>query len=285
MRYFFLILISGVLIWFAAHTANSNAVAGKKKLGEGRELITIAHRGASGYAPENTFASFDKALKMKTDYIEFDIQRTSDGKLVIIHDQTVDRTTNGRGPVQNIAFNQLKKLDAGSWFSNDFINERIPSFQELLDRYAGKVKMLIELKNPSQYPGIEKEVAEVLKKYHLNNRPNDEIIIQSFDKRSVQTFHHLLPDVSTGVLLKYKPFGIPPRQLKEIAKYADFVNPNKSMANPQLVNRIHELGMKTTPYTINDRETASYMKSIGADGMVTNYPDYVKELNQGKRGQ
>lgn len=284
MRYFFLILISGVFLWFTSHAANSSAITGKKNIEEGRELITIAHRGASGYAPENTFASFDKALKMKADYIEFDIQRTSDGKLVIIHDPTVDRTTNGRGSVQSMSFSQLKMLDAGTWFSKDYTNQRIPSFQELLNRYAGKVKMLIELKNPSQYPGIEKEVADVLTKYHLDSRPNDEIIIQSFDKNSVQTFHRILPAVSTGVLLKYKPLGIPPRQLNEMAKYADFVNPNKSMANPQLIKRIHELGMKTTPYTVNDRETASYMKSIGVDGMVTNYPDYVTELNQGKRG-
>src|SRR3954452_5816424 len=117
-----------------------------KSNGELRKVHIIAHRGASGYAPENTIAAFDKALEIKTDYIEIDVQRSKDGKLVIIHDHKVDRTTNGTGYVRDLTYEQLKRLDAGSWNGPQFSGEKIPSFEEILDRYHGKIGILIELK-------------------------------------------------------------------------------------------------------------------------------------------
>lgn len=275
-RYIFLVLAASVFLWGINQARGTSS---KYTQGEEKELLTIAHRGASGYAPENTFASFDKAIRMKAGYIEFDIQRSRDGKLVVIHDPSVDRTTNGRGPVSGKSLKELQELDAGSWFSEEFSNEKIPSFEELLNRYAGKVNLLIELKNPAVYPGIEEETADMLKKYHLDRQPKDAVILQSFDKRSIKTFHKIMPSVSTGVLVKFRPLGIPGWQLKEIARYADFVNPNKGLMNEQLVKQIHRLGMKTIPYTANDRETVSYLQSIGVDGMISNYPDYILELS------
>src|SRR5687767_2479124 len=103
--------------------------------GELRQVDNVAHRGASGYAPENTIAAFDKGVEMKADYIEIDVQRSKDGELVIIHDTKVDRTTDGTGNVKDLTFEQIRSLDAGSWKGEQFKGEKIPTFDEILDRY------------------------------------------------------------------------------------------------------------------------------------------------------
>jgi glycerophosphoryl diester phosphodiesterase len=106
----------------------------------------IAHRGASLLAPENTMAAFEKAIDYGIDRIKFDVQLSKDSKLVVIHDHTVDRTTNGSGYVKDFTLRDLKKLDAGSWFSEEFYREKIPTFNEVLKKYSGKVNFLVEIK-------------------------------------------------------------------------------------------------------------------------------------------
>ncbi|MTH53580.1 glycerophosphodiester phosphodiesterase [Bacillus mangrovi] len=241
--------------------------------GADNKMLTIAHRGASGYAPENTKASFDLALEMKADYIELDVQRSRDGELVIIHDTSVDRTTNGSGEVRDLNLEELRKLDAGSWFSPDFKGQGIMTFAEFLERYNGKAGMLIELKSPSLYPGIEEQVAEELSKY-----PAADKVVQSFEQESMKKMHAIMPFLKIGVLVKYRPLGITARQLQELSEFADYVNPNKKLASRGLVQKVHALGMKITPYTVRDRSSAAALKEMEVDGMVTDFPDYVNEL-------
>ena len=262
------VLLLSVLV---APFANSAAAGGPP-----HKVMNIAHRGASGYAPENTIAAFDKALKMKADYFELDVQMSKDGKLVLIHDVTVDRTTDGTGRVGDLTFKELRRLDAGSWFDPAFAGERIPTLEEALDRYRGKIGILIEIKNPELYPGIERKVAKALKKRNLHKPRNGKIIVQSFNHDSVKKFHRLLPSVPVGVLISYRDEGISDKELRNFAKYADYVNPNKDMVDRSLVKRIHRFGMKTTPWTVRDRAEADRLKSIRVDGIVTDYPDYVR---------
>lgn len=262
------VLLLSVLV---APFANSAAAGGPP-----HKVMNIAHRGASGYAPENTIAAFDKALKMKADYFELDVQMSKDGKLVLIHDVTVDRTTDGTGRVGDLTFKELRRLDAGSWFDPAFAEERIPTLEEALDRYRGKIGILIEIKNPELYPGIERKVAKALKKRNLHKPRNGKIIVQSFNHDSVKKFHRLLPTVPVGVLISYRGEGITDKELRNFAKYADYVNPNKDMVDRSLVKRIHRFGMKTTPWTVRDRAEADRLKSIRVDGIVTDYPDYVR---------
>ena len=261
------VLLLSVLV---APFANSAAAGGPP-----HKVMNIAHRGASGYAPENTMAAFDKALQMKADYFELDVQMSKDGKLVLIHDVTVDRTTDGTGRVGDLTFKELRRLDAGSWFDPAFAGERIPTLEEALDRYRGKIGILIEIKNPELYPGIERKVAKALKKRNLHKPRNGKIIVQSFNHDSVKKFHSLLPSVPVGVLISYRDEGISDKELRNFAKYADYVNPNKDMVDRSLVKRIHRFGMKTTPWTVRDRAEADRLKSIRVDGIVTDYPDYV----------
>lgn len=238
-------------------------------------FLNIAHRGASGHAPENTLAAFDKAVKMKADFFELDVQMSKDGHLVVIHDATVDRTTDGTGRVGDLTLKELKRLDAGSWFGPEFAGERIPTLEEVLDRYRGKIGILIEIKNPELYPGIEEKVANALKKRNMHRPNNGKVIVQSFGHDSVKKFHRLLPSVPVGVLLSYGDYrdGVSDEELADFARYADYVNPNQMLVDEDLVRRIHNLGMKITPWTIQTKEEADRMIALGVDGIVTDFPE------------
>ncbi|MBM7551495.1 glycerophosphodiester phosphodiesterase [Thalassobacillus pellis] len=257
---------------FSGSTASADEMVTMK---EKKQVLNIAHRGASGYAPENTMAAFDKAVEMKADMFELDVQMSKDGKLVVIHDTTVDRTTDGTGNVRDLTYEELKKLDAGSWFNEEFAGEKIPTLGEVLDAYRGKIGILIEVKSPSLYPGIEQKIADELIERNLHKPANEKIIVQSFNHESMAKFHHLLPSVPVGVLVGYSPDGISDEQLMDFASYADYVNPSKSMVTSELVDRIHAFGMKTHPWTVRDRNSADFLLQAGVDGIITDYPDYV----------
>lgn len=250
-------------------------VSAQGKLEGVYQPLNIAHRGASGYAPENTFAAFDKAVEMKADFFELDVQMSKDGHLVVIHDPTVDRTTDGRGRVRDLTLAALKKLDAGSWFHGSFAGERIPTLDEILDRYSGKIGLFIELKKPELYPGIEEKVAQALKSRKLDQQSDGKIIVSSFNHRSVQRYHRLQPSVPVGVILRFSPSGISDRQLRSVSEYASFINVNKRMVDSSLVDRVHRLGMKIGAGTVRKKAWAKRLKSLGVDGIVTDFPDFV----------
>ncbi|ATH93753.1 glycerophosphodiester phosphodiesterase [Bacillus glycinifermentans] len=268
-----LFLLVGITLGSLLLTPNARAAKPHK-------VDVIAHRGASGYAPENTVAAFDKARKMKADYIELDVQMSRDGKLVVIHDTTVNRTTDidSKAPVKvkDLTLKELCKLDAGSYFGPQFTGERIPTFEKVLDRYKGKIGLLIELKEPALYPGIEEKVAAALKKRKMDKPKNGKVIVQSFDFNSVRRIHELLPSVPTGVLTS-RPSDLTDAKLNEFAGYANYVNAHLGnvAADPTLVGRIHALGMKITPWTVRSRDEVPPLLQAGVDGIVTDYPDYV----------
>jgi glycerophosphoryl diester phosphodiesterase len=242
--------------------------------GELRQVDNVAHRGASGYAPENTIAAFDKAVEMKADYIEIDVQRSKDGELVIIHDTKVDRTTDGTGNVKDLTFAQIRSLDAGSWKGEQFTGEKIPTFDEVLDRYHGKTGILIELKAPELYPGIEEAVAQELKERNLDKPQNEKIIIQSFNFESMKKTNSLLPKVPVGVLTSSKA-DTTVQALKAFSLYADYVNPSYGIVTEELVNQVHAHGMKIQSWTVRSPEAAEFLLSMKVDGIITDYPDYV----------
>lgn len=249
--------------------------AGVTEAEAGDSFLNIAHRGASGHAPENTMAAFDMAVKMKADYFELDVQMSKDGHLVIMHDATVDRTTNGTGRVKDLTLKELKRLDAGSWFGPEFAGEKIPTLDEVLDRYRGKIGIVIEIKHPELYPGIEEKVADALIKRNMHEPENGKVIVQSFNHKTVRSFHRILPEVPVGVLLSYAEYrnGVSDLELASFALYADFVNPNQLLVDESLVRRIHALGMKIAPYTIRTKKQAERMIALGVDGFATDFPE------------
>lgn len=237
-------------------------------------LIVVAHRGASGYAPENTIAAFEKAIKLKADYIEFDVQMTKDDILVIIHDPTVDRTTNGTGEVREYTYEELKKLDAGTWFHERFSNQRISTLEEVLRKYSGKVGFLIEIKNPQLYPDLDEKLAGVLRKCNLDISKNNEVIVQSFDFEWLERFHQKVPKISLGLLVKYRVHGISDVQLKDWSYLVQFINPNKALVTKRLIKRIHSYRLKVMPYTVREKKSIKALIDAKVDGIITDYPDF-----------
>lgn len=258
---------------FTAPVFASNG--GTQSIQEQQQMVNVAHRGASGHAPENTISAFDKAVEMKADYIEIDVQMTQDGKLVVIHDTTVDRTTNGAGPVGDYTLEEIQKLDAGSWFDEEFAGEQIPTFDEIMDRYRGKIGILIELKAPELYPEVEEEVTESLIQRNMHRPNNGKIIIQSFNHESVQQSKELLPNIPHGVLVGATWADVTDEQLAQFAAYADYFNPNMNIVTEKLVDRVHTTGLKIFPYTVRAQEQANNLFELGVDGIITDFPEYV----------
>ncbi|MCS0670231.1 glycerophosphodiester phosphodiesterase family protein [Cytobacillus firmus] len=256
----------------------SQAFAAEPTTGERKQVDNIAHRGATGYAPENTVAGFDLAVDMKADYIEIDVQRSKDGELVVIHDTSVDRTTDGTGKVGDLTFEYLRSLDAGSWKGEQFAGEPIPTFEEILDRYHGKVGILIELKAPELYPGIEEQVADKLKERNLDKPQNEKIIIQSFNFESMKTMDQLLPNVPIGVLTSNRA-DTTAEALQEFSAYADWFNPSYGIVTEELVNQVHSLGMQIGSWTVRSQDAADFLFEMDVDAIITDYPDYVDPRN------
>ncbi|EWG12811.1 glycerophosphodiester phosphodiesterase [Cytobacillus firmus] len=256
----------------------SQAFAAEEATGERKQVDNIAHRGATGYAPENTIAGFDLAVDMKADYIEIDVQRSKDGELVVIHDTSVDRTTDGTGKVGDLTFDYLRSLDAGSWKGEQFAGEPIPAFEEILDRYHGKVGILIELKAPELYPGIEEQVADALKERNLDKPQNEKIIIQSFNFESMKKMDQLLPKVPIGVLTSNRA-DTTAEALQEFSAYADWFNPSYGIVTEELVNQVHSLGMQIGSWTVRSQEAADFLFEMEVDAIITDYPDYVDPRN------
>ena len=155
------------------------AAEGKHDLLDPNRVVNIAHRGASGYAPEHTMTAYQIShKKLKADYIEIDLQMTKDGQLIAMHDETVDRTTNGTGAVKDKTLAEIKRLDAGSWFNTanpdyakaEYKGLQVPTVNEIFDRYGKHANYYIETKSPEVYPGMEKKLLETLKDHGLSSK-------------------------------------------------------------------------------------------------------------------
>lgn len=183
-------------------SSNQNQSTNWQKNLTGEAHTTIAHRGASGYAPEHTFNSYDKSHReLGASYIEIDLQRTKDGHLVAMHDETVDRTTNGHGRVEDYTLDELKKLDAGSWFNkqhpnlarSEYKNAKVPTLDEILSRYGKNANYYIETKSPDVYPGMENQLIQSLNKHGMltnQSLKNGHVIVQSFSEPSLQKMNN-----------------------------------------------------------------------------------------------
>lgn len=236
-------------------------------------MYIIAHRGSSSAAPENTIAAFDLAVKQRADYIELDVQMTMDQHVVVIHDDTVDRTTNGSGLVKGYTLDQLKKLDAGSWFGHSYGNERIPTLQDILERYSKRIGILIELKHPKRQIGIEKAVADIINKFAYSRH----IMVQSFDETALQRMKAYAPSLRTAFIIKPSMLKMAKSSLAVYSSFADCLNIKKTMMNRCWIDRIHSFGMDVFIWTVKDQKTADRIKKYPIDGVVTDHPLFFQK--------
>lgn len=230
-------------------------------------IMSIAHRGASSYAPENTLSAFRKGLELGADFLECDVHLSKDGALILIHDDTVNRTTDGHGFVKDFTLEELKMLDAGKKFGSDFEGEKIITLDEFLDEFYGKIGLLIEIKKPELNPGIEEKVVTLLEKYE----DLSSIIIQSFDVESMRKMHGLLPDVQIAVLMKPSALLLSTKKIEDLTSFATYINFNISYTNKWLVDQVHRYEGKVLVWSKKDHLLIAKAYQYGVDGIITDF--------------
>ncbi len=221
-------------------------------------MLNIGHRGAMGYEPENTLLSIQKAIELGADYVEIDIHLV-DGQLVVIHDETLDRTTNFKGFLANYTFEELRKADAGK-------GQQIPTLDEVIELTKNKVGLNIELKGK----GTAQPVQRLLSR--LTTEHKSSILVSSFHLHELVLFKELDKTVRIGVLSNKRIEQVLPNAV-ELSAFS--INIGTKAATQLFVDKAHQTGFKVYVYTVNTVEEQLQMKNLGVDGVFSNYPDRV----------
>lgn len=252
--------------------------------------VVIAHRGASGYAPEHTFAAYDLAIEQGADYIEQDLQLTADGVLVVLHDPTLDRTARGpagscTGPVATKTLAQLRECEVGSWFNEAhpdladpaFVGLRIPTLAEVVDRYGTDVGYYVETKAPEDQPGMEQALLDLLDDTGLAAPAagSRQVLIQSFSADSLRLVHSLRPELPLVQLVSATSGPIDSAALDGIRSYAVAIGPASPLVDAALIDAAHTRCLDLHAYTVDDPPEMAQLLDLGVDGIFTDLPDVL----------
>jgi len=234
----------------------------------------FAHRGASAHAPENTLAAFQLALDLGARLIEFDVKLTADKQVVVIHDQTVDRTTNGKGKVNQLTLSELKRLDAGYWFDEKYRDEEIPALNEVFDNFGNKLFMNVELTNyASPFDGLVDKVSRLVTKYRMENR----VIYSSFFPTNLVRARQLLPNVMRGQLVLPGKAGWWQRLWGGLID-VQANHPYTSDVTAESITRAHNRGRLIHAWTVNSPADMQRLCNLGADGFFTDDPSPALDI-------
>lgn len=271
--------------WFYQRYIVSDDIEDIKK----RNFKIVGHKGASGVAPENTLAAFQKAMDMGADMIEIDVHYTKDGEVVVFHDEDVDRTTNGTGKVHKFTLEEIKQLDAGSWFGDheQYRGEKVPTLQETLELIHGKMECVIDIKSKGHefYEGFARRVIEIIDEYEAK----EWAIVQAYDEAyleeayeadsTVQLKKIMMGEDETHLLAFYinaKSFT----DHREKHEFYSTINPHYTTLSQRRLFRFKARGYKVFTYVVNEREDMIKMLNMGVDGIITDYPDRMVEIRK-----
>ncbi|MEQ9468545.1 MAG: glycerophosphodiester phosphodiesterase family protein [Ekhidna sp.] len=258
----------------------------------GEEFQIIAHKGASGLAPENTMAAFQKALDLGVDQIELDVRNTRDEQIVVFHDERLDRIARDTlgnpitGDVHSYTLEELRQFDVGSWYDSHYADQRIPTLKEVLDLINGRCKVLIEIKHmdhPHYHDFAQKLVDVVLSE----KNGEDWILLQSYEPKYLDEVHELDPLIQTKALIVgedsapliafYLETRIHMGRAKE-SNRMKAINPQWETLSPRRVFQMHAKGYQVHAYPVNTREDMIKMLNAGVDGIITDYPNIAIQL-------
>lgn len=243
-----------------------------------RPLI-IGHRGASALAPENTLAAFRLALEHGADGIELDAKLSLDSQVVVIHDQTVDRTTIGKGKVKELTLAQLKQLDAGNFFDSQFAAEPIPTLEEVFDEFGGKILINVELTNyASPFDALPDLVADLVIRFELQDR----VLFSSFHPLNLVRIRRRLPDTPCAILTQAGADGRWMRGFWGRLAAPKIVHPYFTDVTGDYLAHEHRLGRRVNVWTVNDPETMRRLFNLGIDGIITDDPRLAREVLEEK---
>ncbi|MDE0686719.1 MAG: glycerophosphodiester phosphodiesterase family protein [Candidatus Poribacteria bacterium] len=235
-------------------------------------MIRIAHRGASGTAPENTLAAFKKAIEIGVDAVELDLHGTADGEVVVIHDTSLDRTTNHQGHVNQTTLERIRRADAGGWFSPEFVGEPVPTLIEALECIAKKTIAVLEIKDPL--------IAEAVVARIRETRTRDLTVIISFHTAVLQTVRALEPRIPTGWLIGDHNNHASPiqlcQQLGELG--SNLLNVNHHLITAEFAYEVQRRGIALWCWTVDDIHRMREMEAFGVQGITSNYPEYFAKV-------
>ena len=264
MIYFLILIMSiGLNSFYVVRTFNKNPF---ESIAIFHETKITAHRGSSIKAPENTMAAFELAVENMTDFIELDVQLTSDNVPVIMHDRSLYRTTGVNAKVSELTYSQIRELDAGSYFGKEFAGEKVPSLEEVLRFVKGKAQLNIELKSGDTVYTADK-VAELIQKYDMQN----DCVITSFDYNMLKRVKELTDDIQVGYILSiaYGDFY----SMDDV----DFFSMNASFLSKQIVDAIHNSGKQVYAWTVNNATSIKNLTNKGVDNIITDDPILARE--------
>jgi len=242
-------------------------------------VFVIAHRGCSGATPENTLVAFKSAMEAGSDMIELDVHISKDGEVIVIHDDSLNRTTNGKGRVADHTLEQLKQMDAGGWFGAHFTGERIPTLKEVLELARGRTLVNIEIKSGDLGRYGVKDLAERALQEVERAGMEQQVLFGSFDPQALQRIQEKNPRVPTA-LISSKKWDFP----QEITQGQPFaiLSCRKSVLTQDNISRAKQKGLKVFVWTLDTEEEMEQFLNWGIDGIITNYPDrLIKILQQG----
>ncbi|AAS41616.1 MULTISPECIES: glycerophosphodiester phosphodiesterase [Bacillus] len=266
---------------FVFHKVNERKYT--KAINQSTHIKNIAHRGASAYAPEHTIAAYTLGQQLKGDYIEIDLQMTKDGYLVAMHDETLNRTTNGTGLVKEHTLEEIKQLNAGSTYNKkypnlakkEYENAKVPTLEEVIEVFGHDANYYIETKSPDEYPEMEEKLLEIINHYEIQ----DKVIIQSFSEESLQKIHNLNVNIPLVQLLSYKKaVQLTELEIKKYKTYCIGLGMNYKYIDSAYVKRIKKHGLEVHPFTVDNEQDMKKLLLWGVDGMFTNYPDRLHSL-------
>jgi len=273
IKKYLLILFCIPIIYSGFHYIKLSTFSGTNKH---PERTVIAHRGAGGEMPENTLAAVKQAMEDKSDYIEIDVHESKDGAICVMHDRTVNRTTNGKGKIKNLTWEEIQKLDAGSWFSPKFKNEKVPLLEQVIQAINGKCKLLIEIKKGDPYyPDIEEKVVRIIQKHNAQQW----CAVQSFNMDVIEKIHRLdssleLHKLEIFVLpsLNFAFDGLPHAFRPDENPYIKAYNVNCFFLSSGIIESIHQSNKKVNAWTCDSEAVINRMIDLKVDGIITNKP-------------
>ncbi|HUI29837.1 MAG TPA: glycerophosphodiester phosphodiesterase family protein [Candidatus Acidoferrales bacterium] len=244
--------------------------------GDGVEFYNVAHRGFSAIAPENTMVAFEKGMEAGANMLEMDVMMTGDGQVIVFHDYRLGRTTNGNGLVKRSNFNHIRMLDAGTWFSHKYKEERVPLLDEVLEMAKNRIRLNIEMKH-RRHNGVYALVDKCLRIVE-HRRMGDDVIFSSFNLEALRYLHYKAPHLRFAPLYRHN-FNPTPRSFP-LQYGAQGIVLNHLFLNRTTVQQFHNLGIKVFVYTVNGLRKIEKTIRLGVDGVISDNPAAVASVTR-----
>lgn len=270
--------------WFYQRYIASTKIENVKK----KDFKIIGHKGAAGYAPENTLVSLQMALDMGVDMIEIDVHMTKDGEVVVFHDEDISRTTDGTGKIHELTLAEVKELDAGSWFNPKFAGEKVPTLREAFDLVHGKADILIDIKSKGHefYENFAEIIVDIIdekednKEWCIVQSYEQEYLEHAYARDSTIQMKKLMMGEDESMLLSFYLNSKSFMTNRQKHHFFETINPHYSTLSQRRIFRLHAKGYKVHTYVVNEPKEMIKMLNMAVDGIITDFPDRLVKIRE-----